>query len=77
MPTDMEINNDRAERIAKVSAVEFIVDGDIIEGASVNISETGLRIDTSQPLTLTLRFVEDNEQKNYRSQLVWASKKEG
>jgi len=76
MSSNIGLRQNRAERRALASAVKFEVNGEVMEGATVNISETGLRIDTAEPLDVTLRFVEDNQQQKYRLQLVWAAKKE-
>lgn len=76
MESKSGIDNRTATRHSLVSAVEFIVEGDVLDAASVDISKTGLRINTNEPLAFTLRFKEGEENKVYRTHLVWASREE-
>jgi hypothetical protein len=76
MESKIRTENRKATRHHLVSAVEFIVEGEVIDAATVDISQTGLRINTEEPLALTLRFIEDDQKKVYKTRLVWASKKE-
>ena len=62
----------RAERIRINSAVEFVVDADVLNARSVDISETGLRFDSPTPIAVHLRMVIDGTESEREARLVWA-----
>lgn len=61
-----------AERRPLKAAVEFIVDGDIEMATSVDVSETGIRFDTSKPMKVRMRFDMGHRKKEFVALLVWA-----
>ena len=62
----------RAERVPLEVPVEFIVDADLVQARSVDLSETGLRFSTDEAIPILLRMRVDGEQHEHRGQLVWA-----
>jgi len=59
----------RDPRIDARKPVEFIVDADLIEGSSINVSQSGIRMNTQAPIEVELRF---GENATSRAALVWA-----
>jgi hypothetical protein len=78
----MKEQNEDDKRIAKrlpiKTRVEFFVDADIIDAESVNISSSGIRFDTGNPIPIQMRLEKDGILYENRAHLVWAqSKKDG
>jgi hypothetical protein len=66
---------ERAPRKEFNHAVEFIVNQDIIKAESVNISQTGIRFETEEPVQVIMRIKKDSgEQEEHSAQLAWAQK---
>ncbi len=67
-----------AQRIHVTTKVEFYVDEDVINGESVDFSETGIRFETESPLQFRVRFehaqneTEDGNVYEREAELVWA-----
>ena len=61
----------RSERVLSNKAVEFIVDADMIEGSSLDVSGSGVSITTDKPIEVELRFGTEG---SFRAALVWAHK---
>jgi len=74
-----EEQNDLDKRIAPrepiKTRVEFFVDADIIDAESVNISSTGIRFDTQDPIPIQMRLEKDGILYENRAHLVWAQRK--
>jgi len=64
-----------APRLPIKTKVEFIVDADIIDAESVNISSTGIRFDTHEPIPILMRLEKDGVLHENRAHLVWAQSK--
>ena len=62
------------ERISIQTGVEFFVDADIINATSVNISETGVRFTTNDPIKILMRMNVDGKVLERKAKLVWVSK---
>jgi len=62
-------------RIPIKTRVEFFVDADIIDAESVNISNSGIRFDTSEPIPIQMRLEKDGIMFENRAHLVWAQSK--
>jgi len=77
----MKEQNDNDQRIAPrlpiKTKVEFIVDADIIDAESVNISMSGIRFDTQEPIPILMRLEKDGVLHEHRAHLVWAQNKAG
>jgi hypothetical protein len=75
----MKEQNDNDKRIARrvpiKTKVEFFVDADIIDAESVNISNTGIRFDTHEPIPIQMRLEKDGILYENRAHLVWAQSK--
>jgi hypothetical protein len=54
------------------SDVEFIVQGDVLDAGSVDISDEGIRLVTPGPILISLRVPVNGEQREYNARLVWA-----
>ena len=67
-----EAERRRAERVPVRVPVEFIVDADLVQARSVDLSETGLRFSTDSAIPIVLRMTLDDVQREHRGQLVWA-----
>lgn len=64
-----------ADRVAVRNEVEFFVDADIIKAASVDISETGLRMLTERPILIRMRMYHADGGYDERvARLVWAAR---
>ena len=61
------------ERKPSENPVKFIMEGDVINAVSVDISDGGIRLDTERALEISLRFGED--EKTHEATLVWARRK--
>ena len=66
----------KAERMALETEVEFIVDADVIQAKSIDVSETGIRIETDDSIKVCMRLNIDGEKKDMEGQLVWTKKNE-
>jgi len=75
----MKEQNDMDQRIAPrlpiKTRVEFFVDADIIDAESINISSTGIRFDTQDPIPIQMRLEKDGVLHENRAHLVWAQRK--
>ena len=72
---DKEQEQRIALRLPIQTKVEFIVDADIINAESVNISSTGIRFDTQEPIPIFMRMELDGILREHRAELVWAQSK--
>jgi hypothetical protein len=54
--------------------VEFIIESDIEDARSVDISETGMSFMTEKPIRFRMRLNLNGELKEYLALLVWAKK---
>ena len=61
------------ERISIQTGVEFFVDADIINATSVNISETGVRFTTNDPIKILMRMDVDGKVIERKARLVWVA----
>ena len=57
--------------------VEFYVDADIIKAESLDVSETGIKFETNEPIKINMRVDMGNgEFREHCAELVWAHKEE-
>ena len=56
--------------------VQFVVQGEVIEAVSVDVSDGGIRLDTEWPVRIALRIGGEGQQP-YEAALVWARRKLG
>ncbi|MCD6294652.1 MAG: PilZ domain-containing protein [Deltaproteobacteria bacterium] len=54
--------------------IEFFVNADIIAAKSIDISKTGLRFDTGEPLKIHLRMNIDGKLCDREAQFIWATR---
>ncbi|HAZ13937.1 MAG: hypothetical protein A2Z86_07640 [Candidatus Glassbacteria bacterium GWA2_58_10] len=64
----------RSSRIPLIADVDLIVDSKVLRAMTVDISDTGVRIDMRHPFEVSIRFVVDGELQDRRAQLVRATK---
>jgi hypothetical protein len=76
MSSEIKVDHRISERLDYQTPVEFIIEGDVLNANSVNISKTGIRFETERPLRFTLRFRHEDENKVIVSDLVWAKRME-
>jgi hypothetical protein len=70
-------NEKRLEERSLVKAeVVFNTENDIYMARSVDISESGIRIVTEEPINIRFQVKKDDELMLYDSQLVWARVKD-
>ncbi len=73
----MDEQNESRRQHARVeikAQVEFFVDADIVSAETIDISDSGLRITTREPVKTTLRITENGGGvKEYQAEMVWAS----
>lgn len=74
MSEDAGTDKRRAERWPLSAPAQFIVQQDVVEAESVDISETGVRISTSEPLNICVRVEEEGRLAERYARLVWARK---
>lgn len=69
---DNNSKNPRSDRQDFRSNVRFTVLGnDIIDGTTVNISESGIRFDTKRPLQILMHYEDEGKIKVRKAALVW------
>ncbi|MCK5540263.1 MAG: PilZ domain-containing protein [Deltaproteobacteria bacterium] len=77
----MDEQNDSRRQYPRVEVkaqVEFFVDADIVSAETIDISDSGLRITTREPVKTTLRITEnDGKVKEYQAEMVWARQDSG
>ena len=71
MNQDKYLDRRRAERVPLLADVDLDVGAAVITAMTVDISETGVQIETRPPLIVTLRFVADGKLQDRKAQLVW------
>jgi PilZ domain len=69
-----DINNRRAKRVSLLADVDLEINAEIIDAMVVDVSDTGVRIDTCPPLIVNLRFVIDGKLQDRKAQLAWCRK---
>jgi PilZ domain len=69
-----DINKRRAKRVAILADVDLEINAEIIDAMVVDVSDTGVRIDTCPPLIVNLRFVIDGKLQDRKAQLAWCRK---
>jgi len=75
--SDIKKNEKRLEERSLVKAeVMFNTKNDIYMARSVDISESGIRIVTEEPINIRFQVEKDDELVLYDSQLVWARVKD-
>jgi len=75
--SDIKKNEKRVEKRSLVNAeVVFNTENDIYMARSVDISESGIRIVTEEPINIRFQVEKDDELVLYDSQLVWARVKD-
>ncbi len=67
------MSDERRElRADLITEVEFYLDTEAITAYTIDVSKSGLRLETDKPVKIRLRFKEDIIPENYHAQLVWA-----
>ena len=56
------------------TTVDFFIDGDIEKATSVDVSQSGIRFETPEPIKVRMRLTVSGELKEFYSRLVWAKK---
>ncbi|MBP7232745.1 MAG: PilZ domain-containing protein [Syntrophaceae bacterium] len=56
------------------TTVDFIIDGDVEKATSFDVSKTGIRFETSEPIKVRMRLTFSGELKEFYSRLVWAKR---
>lgn len=73
-------NNDKvriAMRKKLHTEVEFYVDADIIKADSLDVSDTGIKFETDDPIKVRMRVdMENGESEEHEAILVWAQKED-
>lgn len=74
MISGKEPSGRRSSRIPFIADVDLVVDSRVLGAMTVDISDTGVRIDMRHPFEVIIRFVVDGELQDRRAQLVRALK---
>ncbi len=70
-----DLKDQRIELRADLTTeVVFTVDADEIVAHTIDVSNSGLRLETNRPIKINLRFKEDVSPANYYAELVWAKR---
>lgn len=64
--------NRRAERIPLITDVEFHTLKDLIDAVSVDVSETGIKLETKEPMKIKMRFKNNGILVEKLAKIVWA-----
>jgi hypothetical protein len=62
----------RKDRTELITEVEFTIRKTLVKAFTVDISENGLKFETDEPLTISIRFKEDESPLYYEAKLIWA-----
>ena len=62
-----------SERKELKTKIEFFVNADIIAARSLDMSETGLRFDTKEPIKIYMRMEINGESCDREARFVWAT----
>lgn len=65
----------KSPRIPVETELDVNIDAANLEATSVNISETGIRFDTPEPLEIDISFAIEGEERCHTGRLVWAKNK--
>jgi hypothetical protein len=71
-----EFNRRKKERKNLTTEVEFYVNADILQGVSINVSETGIQLDSEKPLEIELRYKKENKEYYKKAFLRWVKEQE-
>jgi len=66
----------RSERKPFVTKVDFYVDADLVTAKSLDISKSGIRLTTKEPIKTHLRIANSDHYIDSHAQLVWARRNE-
>jgi hypothetical protein len=72
MSIDGTNENRVSERLDINTEIDFYVDADVLSARSVNISGSGIRFDTDQPIKVCMRVDVDGALHELEASLVWA-----
>jgi hypothetical protein len=65
-------NRRDSERMPIEADIEFVVDSGTIFGETLDVSQSGISLETSKPLTIQLRVKVEGDQEARRAELVWS-----
>lgn len=65
-------NGRREMRADLMTEVEFSIDNSRMEACTIDVSESGLRLETDTPLIIRLKFKADPLPEEHVAELVWA-----
>jgi hypothetical protein len=72
----LESEKRTTDRAPVQKQVEFFVDADIIQAESVDLSQSGVRMNTDKPIAIRMRIYHpDGGFDEHVAQLVWATRK--
>ncbi len=73
---DENINRRQAERETVDADIEFFVEADIIGANPVDMSQTGVQLETQNPIRIYMRLKKHGKTSDHRASLVWAKRNE-
>ncbi|MFC1544816.1 PilZ domain-containing protein [Gemmatimonadota bacterium] len=68
-----EVEKRTAERTPITDAVECLISDDILEAKAVDISSSGLRIDSEEPLVFILKLKVNGDKIERGAKIVWSN----
>jgi hypothetical protein len=70
---DKNVKERRSQQREEIrTAIECIVAEDVINATSVNISDTGIRIETTSPILFEMRLKLGGEMHQFKARLCWS-----
>lgn len=70
-PPDFRENERRRHSVEVV----FYIDDDVMVARSIDVSDTGVRIETEDPIDIRVQIKVDDRMRVIKGKLVWAQKK--
>lgn len=73
MTVDAAKDNRRdSERLPLDATFELYVNTGLINGETIDVSQTGISFETSQPICVELRMMVDGQREERRARLIWS-----
>lgn len=65
-------NRRDSERLALDATFELYVNTGVINGETIDVSQTGISFETSQPICVELKMLVDGQREERRARLIWS-----
>ena len=68
----LEKNRRDSERLALDATFELYVNTGVINGETIDVSQTGISFETNHPICVELRILVDGQREERRARLIWS-----